>query len=139
MSSRDGLETSIFIFAISFTSFSVIGVANFIYGAHFALPTHTPAFFMSENSGTGHNGDTSERRQQNGDTSKQRQTKTARQMLSQLRQVKSKRRQPLVKTATSIVKNGEEFLSKRRQSVVKTATVSKEVSKMFISSQAARL
>ena len=39
--SRDGLETSIIIFAIAFTRFAVMGVAHFTYGAHFGLPSPT--------------------------------------------------------------------------------------------------
>ena len=39
--SRDGLETSIIIFAIAFTRFAVMGVAHFTSGAHFGLPSPT--------------------------------------------------------------------------------------------------
>ena len=41
VSSRDGLETGIIIFAISFTIFAVMGVAHFTSGAHFGLPSPT--------------------------------------------------------------------------------------------------
>ena len=42
--SRDGLETGIIIFAIAFTIFAVMGVANFTSGAHFGLPSPTTQF-----------------------------------------------------------------------------------------------
>ena len=37
--SRDGLETGIIIFAKAFTRFAAMGVAHFISGAHFGLPS----------------------------------------------------------------------------------------------------
>ena len=44
VSSRDGLETGIIIFAIAFTIFAVMGVAHFTSGAHFGLPS--PMYFI---------------------------------------------------------------------------------------------